>query len=144
MASDGLQRFVEAQGGGVYERALGEIRQGRKTSHWMWFIFPQLAGLGSSPTARFYAIGSLDEARAYLDHPILGARLRTCAGAVAELEGRSAAEVFGHPDHLKLRSSLTLFEAVAPAEPIFSQALETLCGGRRDEATLAKLGHLPR
>ena len=144
MASEGLQRFVDAQGGGVYERALDEIRRGRKTSHWMWFIFPQLAGLGSSPTARFYAIASLDEARAYLDHPILGGRLRTCAGAAAELKGRTATEVFGRLDDLKLRSSLTLFEAAAPADPVFGRALETLCGGLRDAATLAKLGLSPR
>jgi uncharacterized protein (DUF1810 family) len=134
-----LQRFMDAQAG-VYETALAEIRRGRKTSHWMWFIFPQLAGLGTSPTARFYAIASLDEARAYLAHPVLGARLRQCAEAVAGLAGRPARQVFGHPDDLKLRSSLTLFEAADPAATVFGDALDAVCGGRRDKVTLGKLG----
>ena len=133
-----LDRFLEAQAG-VYEQALAEIRRGRKTSHWMWFVFPQLAGLGSSPMARRYAIASLDEARAYLAHPVLAARLRACAGAAAALKGRTAAAVFGAPDDLKLCSSLTLFEAADPGAPEFAQALETLCAGRRDPATLARL-----
>lgn len=133
-----LARFVRAQDG-VYERALDEIRRGRKTSHWMWFIFPQLAGLGSSAMARQYAISSLAEARAYLAHPLLGPRLRICAEAAGELEGRSAWEVFGAPDDAKLRSSLTLFEAADPSAPAFTMALEALCEGRRDEVTLAKL-----
>ena len=134
-----LARFVEAQAG-VYEGALAEVRRGRKTSHWMWFIFPQLAGLGSSAVAQRYAIASLEEAQAYLAHPVLGPRLRACAQAVCGLKGKSATEVFGTPDDLKLRSSLTLFEAADPAETVFAQALETLCGGQRDATTLSKLG----
>ena len=141
MASFDLQRFVVAQAG-VYERALEEVRQGRKESHWMWFIFPQIAGLGSSPTAVRYAVSSLAEAKAYLEHPMLGSRLRECAGACVALKGRSASEVFGHPDDLKLRSSLTLFEATAPEEPVFGQALDALCGGERDELTLRTIGRV--
>lgn len=132
-------KFIVAQSG-VYEAALAEIRRGRKTGHWMWFIFPQLAGLGSSPTARHYAIASLEEARAYLAHPQLGSRLRTCAAAAADLRGRTALEVFGHPDDLKLRSSMTLFEEAAPHDVIFGRVLDVLCGGKRDEATLHLLG----
>ena len=137
--TDDLQRFLDAQAG-VYETALAEIRHGHKTTHWMWFIFPQLAGLGSSPTARFYAIASVEEARAYLAHPVLGSRLRECAQAVARLAGRSAREVFGRPDDLKLRSSLTLFEVADPSGTVFAEALDAVCGGERDEATLRKLG----
>lgn len=135
-----LTRFVEAQHG-IFDVALAEIRSGRKTGHWMWFIFPQLAGLGSSSMARRYAIGSLGEARAYLDHALLGPRLRACADAVCELTGRAATEVFGSPDNLKLRSSLTLFEATDPSETVFGRALDALCGGMRDAATL-RLLHL--
>ena len=134
-----LQRFVDAQAG-VYETALNEIRCGRKTSHWMWFIFPQLVGLGTSPTARFYAISSTEEARAYLDHAILGSRLRECASAIARWAGRPAVEIFGRPDDLKLRSSLTLFEAVAKDAAIFTAALEAVWGGERDPQTLRLLG----
>ena len=137
--TDDLHRFVDAQAG-IYETALAEIQRGRKTTHWMWFIFPQLAGLGSSPTARFYAITSLEEARAYLAHPVLGSRLRECAQAVARLAGRSAREVFGRPDDLKLRSSLTLFEVADPTDTVFADALNAVCGGERDEATLRNLG----
>jgi len=137
-----LQRFVDAQAD-VHEQALAEIRRGRKTSHWMWFVFPQIAGLGSSPTARFYALASLDEARAYAAHPILGPRLRTCAEAVAGLAGRTAAEVFGHPDDLKLRSSLTLFEVADPGCDAYARALDAVCEGRRDGQTLQRLGIRP-
>lgn len=133
-----LQRFVVAQAG-VYARALEEIRHGRKSGHWMWFIFPQLAGLGSSPTARFYAIGSLDEARAYLKHERLGPRLRECAAAVADWAGRPAREIFGHPDDLKLRSSLTLFEAAAGEPAVFAAALAAVWDGARDPTTLQRL-----
>ncbi len=137
-AAHDLERFVQAQRG-VHEQALAEIRRGRKSSHWMWFVFPQLAGLGASEMARRYAIASLDEARAYLAHPVLGPRLRACAQAAAALTGLSAGEVFGHPDDLKLRSSLTLFEAADPSVEAFAQALDALCGGRRDPATLERL-----
>lgn len=132
----GLQRFVDAQdAAGTYERALAELRAGRKRSHWMWFVFPQIAGLGRSPTAQAYAIGSLDEARAYLDHPVLGPRLRDCARALARLEGLSAAEVLGDVDAVKLRSSMTLFALAAPDEPLFGQVLERYFDGAADAAT---------
>ena len=122
-----LARFVAAQEG-VYERALGELRRGRKTSHWMWFVFPQLAGLGGSPMAARYAIGSLDEARAYLAHPILGPRLVTCVETVNGLSGRTAEAIFGFPDVLKFRSCVTLFEQAAPDPAVFRRALETYYG----------------
>lgn len=138
-STDSLQRFVDAQAG-TYETALAEIRRGRKTSHWMWFIFPQLAGLGTSPTARFYALASLDEARAFLAHSLLGPRLRACAAAVAGHAGVSATAIFGRPDDLKLRSSPTLFEAAAPDDPVFAAALGAVCGGERDPVTLRMLG----
>ena len=133
-----LQRFLRAQSG-VYEGALAEVRRRRKVGHWMWFIFPQLAGLGASIMARRYAIHSRTEALAYLAHPVLGPRLRTCAETAAGLKGVSATEVFGSPDDLKFCSSLTLFEAMASEEPAFSAALDELCGGLRDDVTLAKL-----
>jgi len=140
--ADRFHHFVDAQLG-VYETALEEIRRGAKTSHWMWFVFPQLAGLGHSPTARFYALASLDEARAYLAHPLLGPRLNACAQAVAAHAGQSARAIFGAPDDLKLRSSLTLFEAADPTAEAFSAALDAVCGGVRDPATLAMLGAQP-
>jgi uncharacterized protein (DUF1810 family) len=132
-----LGRFVRAQEG-VYSQALAEIRGGRKRSHWMWFVFPQFAGLGSSPTAEHYAIGSLEEAREYLRHPVLGARLVECAEALLALGEVSASDVFGYPDDLKLRSSMTLFElAGAPApHPAFAGVLEKFFHGERDEETL--------
>jgi uncharacterized protein (DUF1810 family) len=132
-----LQRFVDAQdSGATYAQALRELRTGRKTSHWMWFVFPQIEGLGSSPTARRYAISSLEEARAYLAHATLGPRLRESARALAELDGeRSAEAVLGHVDALKLRSSMTLFARAAPDEPLFAQVLDRYFGGAADEAT---------
>lgn len=137
-----LQRFVDAQAG-VYDRALAEIRAGHKTSHWMWFVFPQLKGLGSSPTAEHYGIVSLEEGRAYLAHPLLGPRLGEIAAAAVALEGRTARAVFGTPDDLKLRSSLTLFDAAVPNEAVFSQALDALCDGMRDARTLEMLSGRP-
>jgi uncharacterized protein (DUF1810 family) len=134
-----LQRFVAAQDP-VLERVRSELRRGRKQSHWMWFVFPQLAGLGSSPTARAYAISSADEARAYLAHPVLGPRLVECAGLAAAVEGRSAAAVFGSPDDLKLRSSMTLFARAAPDEPVFGQVLDRYFDGEPDPRTLELLG----
>jgi uncharacterized protein (DUF1810 family) len=136
--SDDLGRFVGAQAG-VYDRALAELRAGRKRSHWMWFVFPQIAGLGSSPTARRYAIASLREARAYLAHPVLGPRLVECASALLEVEGRTAGEILGHPDELKLRSSMTLFAHADPAQPVFRAVLDQYFGGQEDEATTARL-----
>ncbi|HKR88700.1 MAG TPA: DUF1810 domain-containing protein [Phenylobacterium sp.] len=134
-----LQRFVDAQARN-YDDALAELRAGRKTSHWMWYVFPQVAGLGSSAMAQTYAIGSLAEAQAYLAHPVLGARLRDCLAAVLAVRGRSAHEIFGSPDDLKFRSSLTLFAQAAPANPQFRQGLERYFGGEADPATLQILG----
>src|SRR6516165_6897050 len=118
-----LQRFVEAQARN-YAEALDELRRGRKTSHWMWYVFPQIAGLGSSPMAQRYAIGSLDEARAYFAHPVLGPRLRDVTTAILGVQARSAHDIFGSPDDMKLRSSLTLFAQAAPDERLFRQALD--------------------
>jgi uncharacterized protein (DUF1810 family) len=133
-----LERFVQAQAG-VYDEALGELRAGRKRSHWMWFVFPQIEGLGASATARHYAIHSLDEARAYLAHPLLGPRLVECTQAVNGLQGLGAHQIFGSPDDLKFASSMTLFEQVAPDEPLFARALDRFQAGRRDALTLALL-----
>ncbi|WP_174301526.1 DUF1810 domain-containing protein [Caulobacter sp. S45] len=130
-----LDRFVQAQAG-VYATALAELQRGRKTSHWMWFVFPQIAGLGFSPMARRYAIADLEEATAYLAHPVLGPRLRQSATAAVGEGGRSASHLFGHPDDLKFRSSMTLFELADRADDLFGPALASLCGGARDEATL--------
>ncbi len=135
-----LQRFVDAQDrGGTYDGALAELRDGRKTSHWMWFVFPQIAGLGSSPMAQRYAISSLDEARAYLAHPVLGDRLRESARALTGLDTRSPDEVLGGVDAMKLRSSMTLFMRAAPDEPLFAQVLDQYFGGTADDATDARL-----
>jgi uncharacterized protein (DUF1810 family) len=130
-----LERFVSAQAA-VYAGALAEIRSGRKRTHWIWFIFPQIEGLGYSSTSRHYAIRSLDEARAYLAHPVLGPRLAECAEAVLAVEGRTASEIFAYPDDLKLRSSMTLFELVAEPGSVFTRVLDKYFQGRRDERTL--------
>lgn len=130
-----LERFVEAQDG-LYARALGELRGGRKTGHWMWFVFPQLAGLGQSPTSQYYAITSLAEASAYLRHPVLGPRLRECAAVVAAIEGRTADQIFGGIDAIKLRSSMTLFHLAAPDEAEFRDVLDRYFGGELDAATV--------
>jgi uncharacterized protein (DUF1810 family) len=135
----GLERFVDAQQG-IYEQALAELRAGRKRSHWMWFVFPQIAGLGRSPTAQRYAISGLDEARAYLAHPLLGPRLRECCRMLLELPDPDAADVLGGIDALKLRSSMTLFARADPGEPLFANVLERWYGGRPDEATERILG----
>jgi uncharacterized protein (DUF1810 family) len=132
----GLQRFVAAQdAAGTYDAAVSELRAGHKRTHWMWFVFPQLAGLGRSPTARTYAIASLDEARAYLAHPVLGSRLRECAGILAELQGRTADSIFGGIDAIKLRSSMTLFARADPRDPVFPRVLDAYFSGAPDEAT---------
>ena len=130
-----LQRFVDAQAN-LYDGALAELRAGRKTSHWVWFVFPQAAGLGRSETSRKYAIGSLDEARAYLEHPVLGPRLVECARAVLDHPDRTAREVMGSPDDAKLRSSMTLFALADDSEPVFAQVLDTFFAGERDPRTL--------
>ena len=129
-----VQRFVEAQTG-VYEGVLRELRAGRKTGHWIWFIFPQLAGLGRSETSRFYGIASLDEARAYLDHPMLGPRLRECVDAVLATSGATADQIFGSLDAMKVRSSMTLFHRAAPDDPLFLEVLKRFYGGVADAAT---------
>lgn len=141
----GLERFVEAQdrvvsGRSVYSQALAELRQGRKSTHWIWFILPQIAGLGSSDMSRFYPLATLDEAKAYLAHPTLGARLRECVQAVLDVEGRTVAEIFGGIDAAKFRSCLTLFERADPHEPLFSAALGKYYAGERDPATLRLIG----
>lgn len=131
-----LARFLKAQERD-YSHALAEIRRGRKQSHWMWYIFPQFRGLGHSAASQFYAIGSLDEAKAYLAHPILGHRLVECADAVLAVAGRSAHQIFGSPDDLKLRSCATLFAAAsADAHSAFQQLIDKYFDGRGDEATL--------
>jgi uncharacterized protein (DUF1810 family) len=130
-----LERFLRAQEDD-YATALAELKAGRKRSHWIWYIFPQLDGLGFSAMAKQYAIQSLDEARAYLEHPVLGARLRECAEAVLGVEGRSISAILGSPDDLKLRSCATLFAEVAPAGSVFERVLDRYYGGRRDERTL--------
>ncbi len=132
-----LQRFVEAQAA-AYARALAELKAGRKESHWMWFVLPQIAGLSSSATGLRYSIGSLEEAVAYLEHPVLGPRLRECVDAVNALEGRSAEQVFGSDD-VKFRSCLTLFHRAAPEELRFSDALAKYFAGEQDTATLQLL-----
>jgi uncharacterized protein (DUF1810 family) len=131
-----LARFVAAQdASGTYASAVEELRAGRKRSHWMWFVFPQIAGLGRSPTARTYAVSSLAEATAYLAHPVLGPRLAESTRLLTTLPAHSAEAVFGAVDAMKLRSSMTLFERAAPAEPLFGEVLDHLCGGVRDALT---------
>ena len=141
-----LQRFVDAQASGTYEQALGELRAGRKRSHWIWFIFPQIAGLGRSPMAQRYAISGLPEATAYLAHPVLGPRLIDCAQAMLDLPGGDAVAVLGSIDAIKLRSSMTLFARAdmqspdqPPAASVFSQVLDKYFGGRPDVATISLL-----
>jgi uncharacterized protein (DUF1810 family) len=133
-----LQRFVDAQAP-VYDRVLLELREGRKRSHWMWFVFPQIAGLGSSPMAQRYAIGSRAEAAAYLADPLLGSRLRECARLVTATEGRSIHDIFGSPDGMKFHSSMTLFAEASPADRDFRAALDKYFGGKPDASTLARL-----
>jgi uncharacterized protein (DUF1810 family) len=135
-SSQPLERFVEAQdAGGTYAQALAELRRGRKTSHWMWFVFPQVAGLGHSSTARHYALAGLEEARDYLAHPVLGPRLRESCEALLGTPARSANEVLGSVDAMKLRSSVTLFGLAAPDEPLFAAVLERFFDGRPDART---------
>ncbi|HEY8950385.1 MAG TPA: DUF1810 domain-containing protein [Rhizomicrobium sp.] len=135
-----LERFVTAQNP-IYETVTGELRAGRKQSHWMWFVFPQIAGLGRSDMAQRYAISSLDEARAYLAHTVLGLRLRECTALVLEVKGKSADDIFGYPDNLKFQSSMTLFCHAAPedTENVFRDALERFYDGKQDEQTVAAL-----
>jgi uncharacterized protein (DUF1810 family) len=134
-----LNRFVVAQEH-TFGVVLDELRSGRKSTHWIWFIFPQIAGLGQSATSQHYAITSLEEARAYLAHPLLGARLRECAAIVLATRGRTAEEILGSVDARKLRSCMTLFHRAAPDEPVFRQVLDRYYGGMADEATDIRLG----
>lgn len=134
-----LERFVEAQESLVgYQRALEEVRHGRKVSHWIWYVFPQLAGLGTSEMSRFYAISSIAEAHAYLQHPLLGGRLREITTAATTLAGINAADVFG-PDDVKFHSSMTLFALAAPHDPVFKRALDRYFAGEADASTIALL-----
>jgi uncharacterized protein (DUF1810 family) len=134
-----LKRFVEAQAG-VYNQVSAELLAGRKRSHWMWFVFPQIRGLGSSPMAVRYAISGREEARAYLDHPVLGPRLQECARIVEGVQGRTVEEIFGYPDDLKFHSSMTLFaEVEGAADNVFYEALKKYFGGKMDRATLDRL-----
>jgi uncharacterized protein (DUF1810 family) len=133
-----LQRFLSAQAP-VIEQVLAELRAGEKRGHWMWFVFPQIAGLGHSDMARKFAIASLDEARAYAAHEILGPRLRECAALVVAVEGRSIGEIFGYPDDLKFHSSMTLFARAVPEEPVFREALQKYFGGAEDRATVERI-----
>jgi uncharacterized protein (DUF1810 family) len=138
-----LGRFVAAQEE-IHDAALGELRRGRKEGHWMWLVFPQLQGLGNSPTAQYYAIGSLDEARAYLAHPVLGTRLLQCCEAILRLTGKSASAIFGYPDELKLRSCMTLFAQVAGSHQEFARVIEKYFRGQPDQRTLDLLATLHR
>jgi uncharacterized protein (DUF1810 family) len=133
-----LQRFIDAQAP-VIERVRAELRAGAKTSHWMWFVFPQVVGLGQSPMARRFAIASRDEAAAYLAHEVLGPRLTNCTRLVLAVQSRSAREIFGAVDEVKFRSSMTLFDAVAEGEAVFGQALDQFFAGARDPLTLERL-----
>ena len=140
MTTYDLERFMTAQdAGGTYEQALAELRRGRKTSHWMWYVFPQVAGLGRSSTARFYALSGLPEAQAYVAHPVLGPRLRECASALTELSGSDPVAVVGSVDALKLRSSMTLFARADPTEPVYAAVLDQYFAGAPDESTLQLL-----
>ncbi len=135
---DGLSRFIDAQEA-TYGRALAEIQSGEKTTHWMWFVFPQIDGLGSSPVAKRFAISDKEEADSYVKHPILGYRLRQCCESLLDLQGVSARDIFGPTDALKLRSSMTLFSRVAASDHLFSAVIEKYYGGIADQKTLALL-----
>ena len=136
-----LSRFTKAQEG-VYDTALAELKSGQKRSHWMWYIFPQIDGLAHSSTAKYYAIKSIEEARQYLNHPVLGARLVECAEAVLSIEGRSVSQIFGYPDDLKLKSSMTLFASVPDSNPVFVRVLDKYFSRERDDRTLQLLEKL--
>jgi uncharacterized protein (DUF1810 family) len=136
-----LNRFINAQER-IYDRVLAELRGGQKRTHWMWYIFPQIDGLGHSPTTRHYAIKSVEEARRYLSHPVLGARLVECAEAVLAVQGRSVSDIFGYPDDMKLQSSMTLFALVAESRSVFERVLDKYFQGKRDARTLQIVGNL--
>ncbi|MBE7169250.1 MAG: DUF1810 domain-containing protein [Williamsia sp.] len=142
MTQDNLKRFIDAQQTD-YATALSEIKNGRKRSHWIWYIFPQIQGLGFSSTSKYYAIQDLEEAKSYLEHPQLGSRLVEISKALLELESNDAYRIFGTPDDLKLKSSMTLFAAVPGTDPVFQQVLEKFFKGVKDENTLRKIGKQP-
>jgi uncharacterized protein (DUF1810 family) len=137
-----LQRFIKAQDG-IFESVLAELRNGQKRTHWMWFIFPQIDGLGHSTTSKYYSIKNKAEAQEYLDHPLLGSRLRTCVDLILAIDGKSAAAIFGFPDDIKLRSSMTLFTYVTGSGSVFARVLEKYFDGQRDQKTIDLLNNLP-
>lgn len=139
MSKSNLNRFIKAQNN-VYQQVVTELRNGRKTSHWMWYIFPQLEQLGRSSTAIFYGIKNLEEAQKYLEHPLLGTRLKECCQILVEGEETSVDKIFGSPDNKKLKSSMTLFDAVPNSDPIFEQVLTKFFNGQKDDKTLSLLG----
>jgi len=130
-----LQRFIQAQEG-VYQKVISELKSGKKRTHWMWFIFPQIEGLGKSSVSQYYAIRNLEEAREYLSHSVLGERLKECTRILLDLEGLAVEDIFGYPDNLKLKSSLTLFALVAGPDSIFERALKKFFSGEKDQLTL--------
>jgi uncharacterized protein (DUF1810 family) len=138
-----LSRFTSAQEG-IYNRVLAELKNGEKRTHWMWFIFPQIDGLGFSSTSKYYAVKSIEEARQYLDHPVLGKRLMECAETVLAVEGRSVSEIFGYPDDMKLKSCMTLFASVPHSHPVFAGVLDKYFHGERDMKTLRLLEQLKK
>ncbi len=139
MSSDkNINRFLSAQQD-IYPHVINELQNGKKTSHWMWFIFPQIEGLGSSPTSIKYAIKNIEEAKEYLNHPILGKRLLECTNIIAQTENKTADEIFGYPDTMKLRSCLTLFNFIAPEQKVFADVLKKYFNGEEDEQTLSIL-----
>jgi uncharacterized protein (DUF1810 family) len=133
-----LNRFLSAQQP-IYPQVLKELNNGKKTTHWMWFIFPQIEGLGSSSTAKFYSIKSIEEAKEYLAHPVLGKRLLECSETILQIEGKTADEIFGYPDDMKLRSSMTLFNFITPKQKVFADVLKKYFGGDPDEQTISIL-----
>jgi uncharacterized protein (DUF1810 family) len=133
-----LERFITAQSRN-YRDALSEIRRGRKTSHWMWYVFPQLSGLGYSETAKFYGIKNAEEAQAYYEHPVLGSRLIEISGVLLDIKGKTAYQIFGSPDDLKLKSSMTLFNALTNADPVFAEVLDQYFADEKDDNTLTLL-----
>jgi Uncharacterized conserved protein len=133
-----LNRFLSAQQP-IYAQVLKELRNAKKTTHWMWFIFPQIEGLGHSSTAKYYSIKSIEEAKEYLGHPVLGQRLKECSNILLQLQNKTADEIFGYPDNLKLRSCMTLFNFVAPEQKVFADVLKKYFGGKPDEQTISIL-----
>jgi uncharacterized protein (DUF1810 family) len=141
VSNNTLNRFIEAQQN-IYPQVLKELHAGKKTSHWMWFILPQIEGLGNSSTAKYYSIKSIKEAKEYIDHPILGKRLLECSNIIVKIEGKSVEDVFGYPDNLKLKSCMTLFNFVSPEQKVFEIVLKKYFSGEEDEQTLSTVGKM--